>query len=60
MLKQQQHQKSISRNQNEVIPKTRPLEKITPQNNHDTSKGLPNTKVHKSGNYPSLKQNKET
>ena len=53
MLKQQ-HIKSITATQTEVIPQTRPQE-ITPQNNRDASKSLPNANV----NNSLLKQNKE-
>ena len=42
--------------QTEVI---RRQEKINPQNSHENSKSLPNRNVRKSGNNPSLKQNKE-
>ena len=45
--------------QTEVTPRTWPQEEITPQNSHDTSKSLPNANVRKSGNNPSLRQNKE-
>ena len=54
MLKQQ-HLKSITATQTEVIPQTRPQEEITPQNNLDASKSLPNANV----NNSLLKQNKE-
>ena len=45
--------------QKEVILKARPQEEITPPNNHNASKSLPNVNVHKSENNPSLKQNKQ-
>ena len=45
--------------QTEVIPKTWPQEETTPQNNHDTSKSLPNANVRKSGNNLPPKQNKK-
>ena len=54
MLKQQ-HLKPITATQTEVIPQTRPQEKIIPQNNRDASKRLPNANV----NNSLLKQNKE-
>ena len=45
--------------QTEVTQRTWPQEEMTPQNSHDTSKSLPNANVRKSGNNPSLRQNKE-
>ena len=45
--------------QTELIPKTWPQEKITPENSHNTSKCLPNANGFKSGNNSSLKLNKE-
>ena len=45
--------------QTEVTQRTWPQEEMTPQNSHDTSKSLPNANVRKSGNNPSLRQDKE-
>ena len=43
----------------DIILLTRSQEVTTPQNNHETSKSLPNANVFKSRNNPLLKQNKE-